>query len=586
MAQAAAPKHAAARTALAAQRWDAAEAELDACLDADAQDWQAHDLLGDVAQERGDQRLAASHRARAVCANAHAITLQKKFLQTAGGQKYRTHDADIEAAMTICLANEAIASIAGADPLWVWTLRQRPGFDALFQKVSNPRFFQPRNNPFSACTDLRPLLDPYFQQGVRKILICWLQFEVFLTFLRGFLLKQCGAAQPCLSTAEQRALAVTLALYCFRTDYIFHITPSEQQQLVLLQERVAQGTADALAVAVLACYQPLHTLPNRAAVTALLHANPDLQPLAAQLQAHEALQSGMARIECLFPFQDETSRKVQAQYEDFPYPRWTHLEDFANPLLPAESQHLAEAGKSILIAGCGTGLQPCLMARQFPHSKILAIDLTAASLAYAQSQAQALGLTNITFRQADILALDRYNETFDYVSCFGVLHHMADPELGWQKLMTRLKPEGLMEIGLYSRHARRVVTTGRARIAQLKIPPTPAGMRAFRRKSRWLFSPRDYATLTNWFDYFSLNMYRDLLFHAHEDHFDIPRIQRALDKLGLVFAGFKLPEATLAAYRERFPDDPALLNLAHWQAFEAAQPDSFGACYRFLCRRA
>lgn len=584
---AAAQRYEAARTAFAAARWDAAEAELDACLDADAQDWIAHDLLGDIAAARGDPQQAAGHRARAVSAKSDDLTLQKKFLQTAGGQKYRTHDADIEAAMTICLANDAIESLAGADPLWIWTLRQRPGFDALFQRVSKPRLLPFRKNPFDAHPDLSPLLDPYFQQGVRKILICWLQFEQFLTLLRSFLLAQYFSAQPRLSPSERLELTVTLALYCFRTDFIFNMTPAEQRQLALLQNKTAKGTTDPLALALLACYQPLHTTALGAASLATLRDTPALQPLyQQQTLAFAALQAGIAKIERLFPIQDSTSLKVQAQYEDFPYPRWKHLGDFTNPLLPAETQHFARAAKSVLVAGCGTGLQPCLLAQQFPECKILAIDLTAASLAYAQSQAQTLDMPNITFRQADILALDQMTGTFDFVSCFGVLHHMADPELGWKKLVARLKPDGLMEIGLYSRHARRVITTGRARIAQLKIPPTPEGMRNFRRKSRWMFNPRDYTTLTNWYDYFALNMYRDLLFHAHEDPFDIPRIQRALDALGLAFAGFKLPETILDQYRQRYPDDPAALNLKNWQQFEEANPDTFGACYRFLCRRA
>lgn len=576
-----------ARSAMTELRWDAAESFLDDCLAANSADWEAHDLLGDVAMARGDQRQAATHRARAVSANPADTALQKKFLNTAGGQKYRTYDADIEAAVAICLANDRIESLSGADPLWVWTLRQRPGFDALFQQASKPRLFPSSKNPLNACHDLSPLLDSYFQQGLRKILICWLQFEQFLTQLRAFVLAELFAAQPRLAAADRLGLVVSLAIYCFRTDYIFNITQPEKERLKRLQEIVAKGNADALALAVLACYQPLHKVTLSAADLERVRAAPALQPLYDdQIRAFTALQAEASHIERLLPIEDSTSLKVQAQYEDFPYPRWRHLEDFSNPTLPLEAALLTSSAKDVLVAGCGTGLQPCLLAQQYPLGRILALDISSASLAYAAMQARGLGFSQITFRQADILALDQLKDTFDYISCFGVLHHMADPELGWQKLVSRLRPEGLMEIGLYSRHARRIITTGRARIARLKVPPTPEGMRSFRRKSRWIFSPRDYLTLTNWYDYFSLNMYRDLLFHAHEDPFDIPRIERALATLGLTFAGFKLPESVLDQYRQRYPNDPDALNLKNWQAFEAAQPDTFSACYRFLCRKA
>lgn len=579
--------YASASLALAADRLDAAEALLDDRLANNPDDWIALDLMGDVATARGDLRQAADHRARAVCANPADTALQKKFLKTAGGLKIRTYDGDLEAAVTHCLANPAIESLAGADPLWMWTLRQRPGFDALFQKVSKPRLLTPRRNPFYRADNLGPLLDPYFQQGVRKILICWLQFEAFLTLLRAFLLEEFFATAPRLPTKDRLELAVTVAIYCFRTDYIFNRSTGEQTLLKRLQEAIAAGNTDPLALALLACYQPLYSLSTSAANQQRLKSEPALQPLDhQQVMAYAALQEESARIVRLFPIKDDTSLKVQSQYEDFPYPRWKHLDDFSSAILPAETHHLAKGGQSILVAGCGTGLQPCLLARQFPDSAILAIDLTAASLAYAQTQAHAHGFANITFRQADILDLDALAQEFDYISCFGVLHHMADPERGWQKLVARLKPAGLMEIGLYSRLGRRTITAGRNLIARRHIPATPDGMRQFRRQSRWYFTRRDYTTLTNWYDYYALNMYRDLLFHAHEDQFDIPRIQSALTKLGLVFAGFKLPAATHEQYRLRYPGDPEGTNLTNWHAFETANPDSFGECYRFLCRKA
>ena len=37
--------------------------------------------------------------------------------------------------------------------------------------------------------------------------------------------------------------------------------------------------------------------------------------------------------------------------------------------------------------------------------------------------------------------------------------------------------------------------------------------------------------------------------------------------------------------RERFPDDPAQTNLAHWHAFEQDNPDTFIAMYEFWLQK-
>jgi hypothetical protein len=46
-----------------------------------------------------------------------------------------------------------------------------------------------------------------------------------------------------------------------------------------------------------------------------------------------------------------------------------------------------------------------------------------------------------------------------------------------------------------------------------------------------------------------------------------------------------LDEVSLAAYRARFPDDPAAVNLDHWQQFEADNPDTFAGMYQFWVQK-
>src|SRR5581483_12481339 len=80
----------------------------------------------------------------------------------------------------------------------------------------------------------------------------------------------------------------------------------------------------------------------------------------------------------------------------------------------------------ILVAGCGTGQQAIMTARRFATARVLAVDLSLASLSYAKRMSRVLGVQNIEYAQADILRLPSLSRSFDLIEATGVLHHMAD----------------------------------------------------------------------------------------------------------------------------------------------------------------
>ena len=103
----------------------------------------------------------------------------------------------------------------------------------------------------------------------------------------------------------------------------------------------------------------------------------------------------------------------------------------------------------ILIAGCGTGQHAITTASKYKNAEIFALDLSFNSLAYAKRKAEELNCNNIKFIQGDILDLRKLNKKFDIIESVGVLHHMADPLVGWECLTDCLKKDALMLIGLY-----------------------------------------------------------------------------------------------------------------------------------------
>jgi SAM-dependent methyltransferase len=135
----------------------------------------------------------------------------------------------------------------------------------------------------------------------------------------------------------------------------------------------------------------------------------------------------------------------------------------------------------MLIAGCGTGFQAAVAAARNPRARILAVDLSASSLAYAQRRCHELGLANVEFAQADLLRLGTMERRFHVVECVGVLHHLREPLAGWRVLRGLLTPGGVMKVGLYSDAARRGVVTARELAGRHGLGTDVASVREIRR---------------------------------------------------------------------------------------------------------
>jgi hypothetical protein len=76
-----------------------------------------------------------------------------------------------------------------------------------------------------------------------------------------------------------------------------------------------------------------------------------------------------------------------------------------------------------------------------------------------------------------------------------------------------------------------------------------------------------------------------LLFHVQEHRTTLTAIALFLQEQGLVFLGFETEPHVLAAYRRRFTQDPAAIDLAQWQQFENDNPDVFFNMYQFWVQK-
>jgi 2-polyprenyl-3-methyl-5-hydroxy-6-metoxy-1,4-benzoquinol methylase len=352
-----------------------------------------------------------------------------------------------------------------------------------------------------------------------------------------------------------------IAHQCFNAEYVFGDASKLDQRPQSVHEYVAY-----------ACHRPLWTLEDAGTAATALEASPFAK--LARRQIREPLEERrLAReIPALSGATTAVSAAVQAQYEANPYPRWLRTE------LPGEDP--TPDVKDILVAGCGTGQHAISTARRFPGAQVLAVDLSLASLAYAKRKTIELGLRNIEYAQADILAMGGLQERYDLIECSGVLHHLQDPFAGWRILAGLRKPGARMRIGLYSELGRRAIVRARELIAAEGWKPNAKGIRACRGAIRARANDELFQKIIRNEDFYSMSGCRDLLFHVQEHRFTLPQVAAMIERLGLKFRGFEHPDSgtTLARYRARYSD---VLNLADWHRFETDYPDTFSRMYQF-----
>ncbi len=100
------------------------------------------------------------------------------------------------------------------------------------------------------------------------------------------------------------------------------------------------------------------------------------------------------------------------------------------------------AGIDVIDVGCGRGRALIHLAMRFPNSRFVGIDFLEESVTEANLDAQRLGLTNLTFRQADAA---RWNEParYDLVFTFDAVHDQARPDVVLANIRQALRPGGL-----------------------------------------------------------------------------------------------------------------------------------------------
>jgi len=395
------------------------------------------------------------------------------------------------------------------------------------------------------------------------------------------------------------SFTIALGSQCFLNEYVYYISDEEKYKLEELKGSLHDNYHD-YKLALISCYQSLYSLNNEFIdLNNYKSNNTDLNELI-NLQFKEIVieQNISNKIEKLGTIADSISKKVKHQYELNPYPRWRYnsyanekkinfLSIINSEIYPNKinSNEIKSTNNklNILIAGCGTGIQ-IIEASRYRNCDITAIDLSNASISYAKRKVDEYGMKNINFIEMDLLELTELNKKFDLIECSGVLHHMKDPAKGLSKLVESLETKGFLKLGLYSRYARQEILKTRELIKEKEIKPNLDGIRSFR-NDVLNGEINQLHEITNWADFYSTSMCRDLCFHSQEKCYSIIEIKNMIETNNLEFLGFTLSKDIIDKYQIKNKDRESLNNMQLWDKFEKTNPNSFREMYQFWTRK-
>ena len=155
----------------------------------------------------------------------------------------------------------------------------------------------------------------------------------------------------------------------------------------------------------------------------------------------------------------EVTTRVKSFYEENPFPSYEGLEEFGE-LVNKGSQNpfsfnLLKAigyNKLVLECGCGTGQLSHYL--QLNNNHVLGIDMSLGSLKLALEHKIRNQLDRCSFTQMNIFDLAIKDSSFDVVISHGVLHHTFDAKKAFSHIVKKVKPGGIVMVGLYNKPAR------------------------------------------------------------------------------------------------------------------------------------
>jgi len=183
--------------------------------------------------------------------------------------------------------------------------------------------------------------------------------------------------------------------------------------------------------------------------------------------------------------EQSTSRLVQAQFDEFPYPNvpieqtvTDNFALFANSLTTAYYRRnrkvMKPEGKVMLNAGCGSGWETLVLATANPGATFVGVDISAESLKMARQRFEFHQIPDARFEVMDITDLRPLGEQFDFIACNDVLYLLDDPVAGLKGMRQVLKPDGIIRTNVHSLYQRQFIFNMQDAMELLGVMDEPA----------------------------------------------------------------------------------------------------------------
>jgi SAM-dependent methyltransferase len=296
---------------------------------------------------------------------------------------------------------------------------------------------------------------------------------------------------------------------------------------------------------------------------------------------------------------DAATPAVSAFYDRFPYPgdplqdgpppgyNWRWCVDSAmaaaTGALPARADGPGQGRPwRILDAGCGTGVSTDYLCHLNPGARVLAVDISAGTLAVAQERTRRSGaaakVEELRLEQRSLLELEGEGP-FDFINSVGVLHHLHQPEAGLRSLAGLLRPGGVLHLFLYADGGRWEIHRTQRALSLMGVGSGAEGLRLGRQlftvlpdanrlrrhhEQRWAL---DTSADVN---------FADMYLHPQETSYNLERLFRFVEQADLHFAGFSNPEVWdpgRLLQGELLERARALGDRERWALVESLDPD-------------
>jgi len=173
---------------------------------------------------------------------------------------------------------------------------------------------------------------------------------------------------------------------------------------------------------------------------------------------------------------------------------------------------------------------------RWPAAQVTGIDFSATSVRFTEQLKRKYSLDNLQVHQLPIERVNELGTSFDQIVCTGVLHHLADPDVGLKALRGALKPDGALHLMVYAPYGRTGIYMLQEFCRRTGIQATDEGIRDLITALKALPPGHPLENLLRQApDFRQEAALADALLHPQDRAYSVPQLFDFIEKAGFIF---------------------------------------------------